>query len=93
MALLGGIGRIKLLGVVVAGVGAMIVFGLWIAAPTNISLSILLMVVFPLFLGAVIYTFGWPIEGFVRLEPSGPVISHQSPAITRSTGRSAQAIY
>jgi hypothetical protein len=75
MALLEGVRRIKLLGVVVACVPAIIVFGLMIAAP-QVHVG-LVMIVFPLCLGAVIYTFGWLIEGFVRPDAKRP--SHQSP--------------
>jgi hypothetical protein len=64
MALLAGIRRIKLLGLIVAVVGALIAFACWAGALPHVPLVPLISI--PLFLGGVIYAFGWLIEGFVR---------------------------
>ena len=71
-----GARRIKLLGLGVALLAILIAFPLWLV---NLFVNkvtygtIVPMIGFPLFLGGVIYAFGWVTEGFVR-----PFAKHRS---------------
>ena len=64
MTHLTGVRRIKLLGLCVAIVGALMALALWMLSTVPYS-NIVPMIGFPLFLGGVIYMFGWLVEGFV----------------------------
>jgi hypothetical protein len=76
MALLAGIRRIKLLGLIVAIVGALIAFLYWLAAPPYVPLVPLISI--PLLLGAVIYAFG----ADRRVRPARCQAAIDSPAAT-----------
>ena len=59
--------RIKLLGIVVALLGSVVMFLLWLVylSGENVSpAAIAPMVGLPMFLGALIYLSGWVIAGF-----------------------------
>ena len=64
MTHLTGVRRIKLLGLCVAIVGALMALALWMLSTVPYS-NIVPMISFPLFLGGVIYMFGWLVEEFV----------------------------
>jgi hypothetical protein len=66
MALLTGVRRIKLLGLIVAVSGPLIAFALLAGVPLYVHVPLVWLIWIPLFLGAVIFAFGWLIEGFVR---------------------------
>jgi Kef-type K+ transport system membrane component KefB len=72
MAYLNGTKRIKRLGLCVAVLGDLIALLLWCTAAllhSDIPISygvIVTMIAFPVFVGTVIYAFGWFIEGFLR---------------------------
>jgi len=64
-----GAKRIKRLGIVVAALGSILMFLLWLVYVSGGNVTpeaVAPMVGLPLILGAVIYGFGWVVQGFRR---------------------------
>jgi hypothetical protein len=77
MALLEGAMRIKLVGLGVVIGGMLNRIRSWMLNLVNARSGILIMIGFALFLGGVIFAFGWVIEGFAQ--PAAKHPSDQSP--------------